>query len=169
MRLMFFHYLLSSSIWQISWTTYKFNTIFYIFTLELFFTISTNDWIRKSMSFIFSNLSSVPLGLNLMIVLNTFAFFLYYCAEKYSWSNNLKSTLKTQHYPLYYLWLNSEAIICYQEMYSIINSLFLQIKGNINICITYLKCPWEIVDSQWMVIAIEFFFVKPVCMVSDSN
>ena len=52
-------------------------------------------------------------------------------------------------------------------MYSIV-FLFLQIKGNINICIIYLKCPWEIVDSQWMVIAIEFFFVKLVCMVSDS-
>ena len=38
-----------------------------------FFTISSNDWKRKSMSFIFSNISSVPLGLNPRI-LNTFCF-----------------------------------------------------------------------------------------------
>ena len=29
-----------------------------------------------------------------------------------------------------------------------------------------MKCPWEIVDIQWMVIATEFLFVKFVCMVS---
>ena len=48
------------------------------------------------------------------------------------------------------------------------DSLFLHINGNINICIIYLNCLWEIVDSEWIVIAIEFFFVKLVCMVSDS-
>ena len=48
------------------------------------------------------------------------------------------------------------------------DSLFLPINGNINICIICLNCLWEIVDSEWIVIAIEFFFVKLVCMVSDS-
>ena len=32
-----------------------------------FYIISTNDWIRKSVSFFFSNISSVQLGLNLII------------------------------------------------------------------------------------------------------
>ena len=67
-----------------------------------FYTISPYDWIRISMSFIFSNISSVPLGLNLIIkhlTLFAFVFIFIYCAEKYSWSNSLKSTLKTQYYP----------------------------------------------------------------------
>ena len=40
-------------------------------------------------------------------------------------------------------------------MYCIV-FLVSPIKGNINICIIYLKCALEIVDSQWIVIATEF-------------
>ena len=75
MRLMFCHYLLSSSIWQISWTTYKFNTIFYIFTLELFFC-NIHRWLNKKIYIIhfFKYIKCATRTESYDKVLNTFCF-----------------------------------------------------------------------------------------------